>query len=62
MPRSSRIDGFAPAAARSRSASFTAHANTYNSSCNVSSSPRATMSSSSLSFNSFARCEPTQFH
>ncbi len=51
-----------PMAARSRSASCTAHASTYRSSCSASSSARAITNSPSLSSSSRARCRATQSH
>ncbi len=51
-----------PIAARSRSASWTAHASTYRSSCSASSSARAITNSPSLSSSSPARCRATQSH
>ena len=62
ISRSSLRVGLAPEAARSRSASSTAHASTYKSSCNASSSDLAITNSPSLSSSSCARCRATQSH
>jgi hypothetical protein len=62
MSRSSFTVGFDPEALRSRSASSTAHARTYRSSCSASSSDLAITNSPSLSSSSRARWRATQSH